>query len=154
MMLIDQNGDVAPTRLTKSVQIRDYKVLAAERSENSELRLSRDKLFMGEAAGLRPVGAEQKEFPVFSSHGIDPFEMLSRQAAQLERHQSTILGSCASCHRGSGIHSVLSYTQEFGTLTARTPELIACGIEEQARSTVSWKRGRHDLGLLQGLWPH
>lgn len=146
MMLIDRNGEIVPTRLTESVQIRDYKTLW--QSNNSEFRLSREKLFSGEAGGLRAIGSEDKEFPVFSTHGIDPFEM-PRKFGELERHRATILDTCASCHRGSGIHAVLSYVSPI--FEGRMPELISCRTEDQAIGTVYWKRQQHNLGLLQGL---
>ena len=95
------------------------------------------------------IGPEDKEFTVFNAHGIDPFER-SHQFGGLEQHQATVLDTCASCHRGSGIHSVLSYA--FPISEGRMPELIICGAEDQAMRTVYWKRQQHNLGLLQGLW--
>jgi hypothetical protein len=157
MMLIDQNGEVVATRLTESVQIRDYRALPAStagQSDVSEFRLSRKALFSHQAGGLTAIGPEDKEFPVFMTHGIDPFEM-SHQFGELERHQATVLNTCASCHRGSGIHSVLSYTQSFGTFEGRLPEIIGCqSTDDQAKLTVIWEQHEHNLGLLQGLWLH
>jgi hypothetical protein len=152
MMLLDQEGNVVPTHLTELLQIRVYTEVGATGQANSEFRLSRERLFAQQGGGLRTIGPDDKKFSVFMTQGNDAFESPHRHEG-LER-SPPVLESCVSCHRESGIHSVLTYTHSLKTLIYRPPELNFWSLTQQAMGTVFWKQRRHDLGLLQGLWPH
>jgi hypothetical protein len=153
MMLLDHEGNVVPTHLTELLQIRAYAGIGAtDKQENSEFRLSREKLFAHQAGGLRVIGPDDRKFSVFMTQGNDAFEPLHRHEG-LER-SPPVLETCVSCHRESGIYSVLTYTHSLKTLIYRPPELKFWSPTQQAMGTVYWKQRQHDLGLLQGLWPH
>jgi hypothetical protein len=163
MMLIDDQSNLASTRLTESVQIRVYRVILERRPpdrgfSDEEVRqsqdvftfkLSRTKLFAGEAGGLRQVTQDEKEFPIFMSHGLDPFEEPSLERSP-ERYMGTVLASCANCHSGPGVRSFLSYSQ-FRFEIPRPPELIESNSVSVGES-VHWKQKQYNWGLLQGLW--
>ncbi|HEX9425145.1 MAG TPA: hypothetical protein VF899_18025 [Pyrinomonadaceae bacterium] len=81
IMLIDNQGNLTPTRMVESVQIRVYRSIpkgaeirpleARATQDGFEFRLSRRKLFGGEAGGLRAVLRGEKDFMLFRAHGID-----------------------------------------------------------------------------------
>jgi hypothetical protein len=159
MLLLDTDGEVVPTHLTEQIQLRTYKTVPSDPSavgqqENLEFRLSRTQLFAGRAGGLRRITAHETELPVFMTQGRDPFEQPS--AKEIARSMP-ILDRCGACHsgNGNGIYTVRSYTIQIaprdgpidlpGLFEGTPAELIAGAIEAD--------RWRHDLGLLQGLWP-
>ena len=88
MMLIDDHANLTPTNIIEQVQIRVHRAIpqvslqALDRDRISartsldtyEFKLSRVKLFAGDSGGLRSVARDEKEFPLFQSHGIDLFE--------------------------------------------------------------------------------
>ena len=164
MVLIDNQGHLTPTPITESVQIRVYRSVpsgtrrnpdaARESQKGFEFRLSRRKLFAGEAGGLRPVLSDEKEFDVFRSHGIDEFEIsMQSGGGSLERSQVVVLDHCAVCHVAPGIHSVLSYSvQRFEPASLRPYVLIEARIANDEGFTTSWKRRQYEWGLLTGLW--
>ena len=161
MVLIDNQGKLTPTQITESVQIRAYRTVPSGTRRNTEeartsqkgfeFRLSRRKLFAGEAGGLRPVLSGEKDFEIFRSHGIDWFEGSSRES--LERFQFSVLEQCAVCHIAPGIHSVLSYSvQRFQPASLQPIPLTETQIANEEDSTTSWKRRQYEWGLLKGLW--
>ena len=93
MMLIDDRGNLTPTSIIEGVQIRVHRAIpqvtlqALDRDRMSartsldtyEFKMSRVKLFAGESGGLRPVARDEREFPLFRSHGIDLFELPGEQ---------------------------------------------------------------------------
>jgi hypothetical protein len=150
MMLVDQEGNVVPTHLTELLQVRVYTDMLTGGQENSEFRLSREKLFAHQAGGLSAIGPDEKKFSVFMTQGNDAFEPPYPHPG-LERNPP-VLQTCVSCHRDSGIHSVLTYTHSLKTPIYVPSELSFWTPTQQAMGTVYWKQRQHDLGLLQGLW--
>ncbi|HZS48270.1 MAG TPA: hypothetical protein VFC63_24590, partial [Blastocatellia bacterium] len=82
MMLIGDKGNLVPTRIVESVQLRVYRKLidGFDAYANSdrfvdkfEIRLRRSLLFAGKFGGLESIRNEL--FNQFMSHGLDPFEM-------------------------------------------------------------------------------
>lgn len=158
LTLVDEDGDLIPSTLTESVQLRVYTSARARtgvgRSRESQdvykFSLSRTKLFGGEAGGLSPATAREKELPVFMSQGVDWLE--AEGDGVLENAQEVILSSCTTCHAAAGVHSMMSFSQprfsEYGT-APRLGEATPVG---EAGAAVRWKRGRFEWGLLQGLW--
>ena len=162
LTLIDDRGNLTPTPLTESVQLRVYHSIPGGVSVNvAEARasqdvykfvLSRAKLFAAEDGGLRPVAKEEKEFPLFMSQGIDWFELRSGDEA-VEKFQSVVLNSCASCHASPGVHSMLSYSRRrFAAQNIFPPEPREASLPDEASNTAYWKSRQYEWGLLQGLW--
>jgi hypothetical protein len=160
MVLIDNQGNLTPTRLTESVQIRVYRSIpkgaeirslgARATQDGFEFRLSRRKLFGAETGGLKAVLRDEKDFILFRAHGIDWFEQAD--GASPENSQGAILDQCASCHASPGIHSVLSYSERRFEPSLRPPALAETSITNEEYMTTSWKRRQYDWGLLKGLW--
>jgi len=160
LILVDESGDLTPSPLTESVQFRVYRSVregaekGAGRSRESQdvykFSLSRARLFGGEAGGLAPVIARQKELPVFMSQGIDWLEAGGDGA--LENAQEVILDSCTTCHAAAGVHSMMSFSMPRFNAYASAPRLGEATPSGEEDATVRWKRGRYEWGLLQGLW--
>jgi hypothetical protein len=158
MVLIDEKSHLVPTNLIESVQFRVHRAIprAIEGGLNTnrneartaldtyEFKLSRAKLFAGDTGGLRSVLRDEKEFPLFQSHGIDLFEEL-KGPDQLERDLRPVLSSCASCHFRPGIHGMLSRTVQHEVTPSWDPK-------HEAITVNGWKRKQYSWGLLQGLW--
>jgi hypothetical protein len=158
MMLIDDQSNLTPTSIVEDVQIRVHHSIPQEIPEGLyigrneaptsvdtyEFKLSRAKLFAGDSGGLRAVARDEKEFPLFQSHGIDLFELTGEQRL-LERDLRPVLNSCASCHFRPGIHSMLSRFVRHNIISSWDP-----GYE--ASSSKYWKQRQFSWGLLQGLW--
>jgi hypothetical protein len=107
LLLPTVNGKLMLTPITESVQIRHYSGIRSA-ADDSEIKLDRAMLFEGNHNGLREVTPEDKEFPVFMTHGFDPFED-KRWAVGLP---VATLATCNGCHNhvGSGIASVMSFS--------------------------------------------
>ena len=158
MVLIDEKSNLVPTNLIESVQIRVHRSiprvieegLNTDRNEartsldTYEFKLSRAKLFAGDSGGLRSVLRDEKEFPLFQSHGIDLFEEL-KGPDQSERDLRPVLNSCASCHFRPGIHGMLSRS-------VRHEVTPSWDLKYEANTVNGWKRRQYSWGLLQGLW--
>ncbi len=161
MVLIDNQGDLIPTRLTEQVQIRVHRAISKtipesvdldsneERTSQDffEIKLSRVKLLAGDSGGLRALARDEKEFLLFGSHGTDPFDQL-KENESIERHRITTLQFCVNCHYRPGIHSMMSHSGLMGTQA----ELITSDLNYETRITIGWKQTKYDWGLLQGLW--
>jgi len=167
MLVIDQEGNLKPTGIAESVQIRVHRTIPLEIPKNfnidsavarssldvNEFKLSRTKLFTGEAAGLRMVAPDEKEFPLFQSHGIDLFEEIGLEP--IERNLRPVLGSCASCHFRPGVHSVLSRIPSIVLLRVRDVRrnlVPAVNSEYEARSALEWKQSQDSWRRLRELW--
>jgi hypothetical protein len=158
MILMDEKFNLVPTNLIESVQFRVHRSIprvieeglntnrneARTSLDTYEFKLSRAKLFASESGGLRSVLRDEKEFPLFQSHGIDLFEELNKPD-QLERNLSPVLNSCASCHFRSGIHGMLSRS-------VRHEVTPSWDLQHEATTVKGWKRRQYSWGLLQGLW--
>jgi hypothetical protein len=161
MMLIDDQANLRPTRLTEDVQIRVHRAIPTTIPEGVDLdsnealsamnvfefKLSRARIFASIAAGLRAVAQDEKEFRTFQTHGIDPFDPRP-DTTPIERHMSNVLNSCAHCHFRPGIHSMLSR----GGFSRPRALAVAWSEDYEADATKGWKNGRYDWGLLRGLW--
>ena len=167
MMVIDQPGDLIPTSIVESVQIRVHRTIPQEIPDNlntdhnvasesldvCEFKLSRAKLFAGDSGGLRAVTHDEREFPLFQSHGIDLFEEVMPES--LDRHLRPVLGSCASCHFRPGIHSVLSRIPSIVSLRVRDVRrnlVPSSNSDYEARNTVLWKQSQDSWKRLREMW--
>jgi hypothetical protein len=158
MVLIDKKSNLVPTNLIESVQFRVHReipraievALNTNRNEartaldTYEFKLSRAKLFAGDAGGLRSVLRDEKEFPLFQSHGVDLFEDLNGPD-QIERDLRPVLNSCAGCHFRPGIHGMLSRS-------VRSEVTPSWDLKYEANIVNEWKRMQYSWGLLQRLW--
>jgi hypothetical protein len=91
-LLIDTSHRVVPSALTESIQLR------VDRQSFHEFRVSRSALFGGRAGGLRPVGADERDFKTgFAAHGMDEFEFRQRGYVFPGRQQ-IIRQTCTACH--------------------------------------------------------
>jgi len=147
MLLVDISGEVVPTHLTESIQMRAYKTVPADSSavgqqEDLEFRLSRTLLFAGRAGGLRRIKADDTEFPVFMTQGDDPFEGSESPPAL------PIIKRCGACHEGNGIYTVRSYANELaprsgpaelpGLFEGTPAELIQGASKPTERNGMTW----------------
>lgn len=151
-LVVDDQGLPIPTVLTELVQVRVYRSVTsrfmnrpATRSDTQavyEIRLGWRELLAGRS-GLRAVGTDEREFPLFASHGSDLFERF----ATFQTHLRPTLRSCASCHSEPGIDSVRVRGWEPScprTLRATEPRW-------EREAAIGRKRARYDWGLLDGL---
>jgi hypothetical protein len=149
-LLISDQGDVAPTPLTETVQFRVFvnpkEPFWNERAKPApqsffEIKLKRTALLSGKAGGLQALGpaAGERAFLLF----------MGRNAGD---GRERVLGSCRECHSNAGVHSVNSYTKGFGGVFRGGP--VAYGRADETERTVRWKRERFGWGLLQGLTEH
>jgi hypothetical protein len=154
MLLIDTEGDIVPSNLTESIQIRVFHAPSTvdyphERDFQGdqdffEFRMSRRKLFAGQSGGLRAVARDEKGFLTFSTHGFDWFE---DAAPALWRKRGVVLEGCGSCHRNIGIHSVMSVHRML------RPNPFSEWFDAQSPFSMAaeWKRRRSDWGLMEVL---
>ena len=121
-ILIDDQGELIPTRLVESVQLRHFRKVPdphdarAERGEQDqdvyELQLSRKKLFAGEAGGLFSPESDFL-FVQLQSMGIDAFERADLHSSGASKLQGLVRDSCSKCHSASGIFSLQSLPASF-----------------------------------------
>ncbi len=154
MMVHDTEGRLLPTRLTETVQLRVYRRVRAgqrrsfeeARSDQAffELEMDRARLFAGQAGGLRPLAPDEHRWMNFGIQHrhvfYDPFRDLVQGSL---RKEAPVLSTCAICHAGNGIDSVLSLSGRETYVT--TPA-------EQSAAAASLKEDRYDWGLLRGMW--
>lgn len=155
-IFIDAAGELVPSPLTESLQMRVYSETDPARVSGTsqsvyEFNLSRADLLASRAGGLKPVAAGEKEFSTFLQMGIDPLEFKSQDNEPPADPRSTAL-SCIGCHTGPGIHSVLSHSQLFTAKTLLPPQYERSDPERLGSSTTGWKSDQFTWGLLMGLW--
>jgi hypothetical protein len=141
MVLPDQSHNLVLTPVTESVQIRHYRDIPpgtlrsqseSSRSQSvSKIKLDRVKLFEDGHSGLLGVTPDEREFPVFMTHGFDPFE-----ENLLDRFSTPSLASCTICHLGPGIQSIMSFSFRGG----RNPRLAEITPADEAQKVITWKR--------------
>jgi hypothetical protein len=163
MCVIDTEGQIRPTRLVESIQVRTYVSLpgVTNLSIASQERLVAGQRFaefvLARSAGAPLVAVQegQRGFPFthFNGKGIDLFEY--------ERNSDTsklgveVLKTCGQCHGpfGPGIASVNTFTRAFSEpRSMETTALMEVGPEQEAERTIHWKQRQYDWGLLQGFW--
>ena len=165
MLVIDTDGNIQPTPVVESIQLRRYLAIAKPTmlfvtnlnggvsyqsfppQKFYEFQMNRRENGM-----LREVTKDEKDFLFvhFRGLGIDPFEDV--QYAQ-EDFRSGVIESCRSCHTAIGIYSVNSYNSgSFQPRLLDHPELYNSDANDVTRAAIGWKLGRFEWGLLQGLW--
>jgi hypothetical protein len=153
MMLISSRGDLVPSRLTESVQIRVFRDVPSRADwlaghynklqDVFEFRLSRPRLFGGEAGGLRAVASGERGFSQFLTMPMDPLELhLVPPQPRLE--------SCQGCHGAPGIHSLLGPRTIWAGEDA--VELLSSSAPDQTASAVVRKQHQPNWKRLKEFW--
>jgi hypothetical protein len=163
-IVIDAEGELLPTALTESVQLRVYHAItpgtqymnyingpSSQDQDFFEFRMSRPELFARRNGGLVAVHPTETEYATFMTHGMDPFETtisLGKPGA--------VLGRCRACHSDSGIQSVQSRLQWMkpSRRTDAQTNLDARDdpIAWESHVTIARKRQGADFNRLRGLW--
>lgn len=164
-MLVDNQGRVAVSPLTESVQLRvsltDTPMLNVETLEKaggprppnwqvfSEFRLSRANLFTEQAGGLRDASSERDFKTGFNAHQWDDFEQARSPFPERSQPFVTNRSSCIICHRLPGVYGLNSIRGfEFGNRrivldkdgNAPEPYSFAAMTPEQVEGmAVKWK---------------
>lgn len=157
LCLIDEQGQIRPTPLIESVQVRRYVsvplVSAAGvfdvESAIAAQRFAEFTMDRRHGAALKAIVAGERDFQFvhFRSQGADPFELTSHR----QPRQDPTLTTCRVCHQAPGMLSVLSYSRHrFSTPPIRVLE--SSSVEQESAVALRWKRSRFEWGLLQGLW--
>lgn len=164
MVLIDANGEFRPTNIIEDMQIRVHRTIPSFNPKHLDLdrndartaldvyefKLTRRKLFAGEAGGLHSLTKTDTEFPLFRSHDIDLFE---KNLVPFDRLLRVSLAACASCHFAPGVYSILSRGRREAVAIPENSELLpSWDANYEAEGTKGWKRRQFSWGLLQGLW--
>ncbi len=167
MMVIDGDGNLLPTALTESLQIRVYHSVtsgspymnyqngpSSHDQDFFEFRFTRPLFFAQRAGGLRAVQAGEREFPVLLSFGIDPFEASRKHA--WARQPDEILHSCRVCHADSGIQSVQSRERWLGPPPRnRAPETepsLSRAVNWETGKTIERKQQQNNFKILLRYW--
>jgi hypothetical protein len=172
MSVIDTDGNIQPTRIVESIQLRRYfaftppTMLMITNDNGSfvpidvppqdlyEFQMNRRR-----NSALREIAKNEKDFLFvhFMGMGIDPFEWKSSepQVPDSSTFKSTVLQSCRTCHAGPGIYSVNVYAGIFSGLFRHSidpHELFNLDTKRETDAAIDWKREQYSWGLLQGLW--
>lgn len=170
MTVFDNQGNLAPSAITESVQIRVYRAIttAEERNvgngdmaqilKNSgqdffEFKLSRPLLFSGKNGGLRATTADEKEFSTFQQMGDDPIERRHHEP-DFSSQLPPVMQTCVWCHNGGGVQSLNSRASLLKpNRRQQEPRSIDYGpIYWGDGAAIAWKQNRFDWGLLNGYW--
>jgi hypothetical protein len=138
-LLIASTGEVTPTDLTESIQVRVY---GKSEQHFEEFRVSRGLLFAGEQGGLVAVGESERDFKTgFASHPHDQFEE-PLVGQPLDVRRVDIKNECRGCHA----------PDRFPGLRSRESGPLAAARATDAMETaVKWKRERPDWKALRQL---
>jgi hypothetical protein len=165
MTLFDSQGKLVDSPITESVQIRVYRsvartdapafgldqIIAKSGQDFYEIRLTRPLLFAGHSGGLRAMGPDDREFPMFGFAGPD--EGLPGHYARLPA-SGPVPNECVGCHQGAGINSLNSRSRLLKphSLQQDSAEKSHGSLWWQDARTLSWKKEREDWALLNSYW--
>jgi len=171
LCVIDADGNIKPTPVMESVQMRRYYTFTDQLITNSgggvnliipqncyEFQMNRRQ-----NCQLRELGQNEKGFNFvhFMGMGFDQLEYTSRNASNKvevvdsAKLQSVTLNTCMECHSSRGVFSVNSYTRFlsfFSESPQRPANLTPLDFNREIENTIFWKQRQFDWGLLQGLW--
>ena len=169
MMLFDNQGNLAVSPITESVQIRVYREITAARSSMTcpaaakspdsgqdffEIRISRPLLFSGRQGGLRATTRDEIELPTFQTIGG------IRLANPPNRHGSTRRRFRPSC----SCVSIAILAEGINSFNSLDSLLKPSRLQQETRdvnygprywsesNALWWKENRYDWGLLNGYW--
>jgi hypothetical protein len=161
MMAVDSKGELRPTKIVESVQIRHYRSqphtyrlngMPVESFQDTyQFNLSRERLFEKKAGGLRAVEWEERDFKTpFRSHRDDDFgndnPLVRPPVRQI----------CVGCHREteSKDNRVTLQSLRYGPGDPPAPSTIQVreGTPEgEGRILIRWKSRQFTWGLLAGI---
>lgn len=146
MMVVNEEGEIVPTRLTESLQIRvlpDPSLPGQEAQGFFEYRLRRQDLINGKAGGLFAVQIADR----------DRSDMLDLGPRSDEEKHEPILASCRTCHSDQGILSMNSYTGSMDNVSRLRGlrALSDSSLETQQDATIAWKQKQYTWGFLTGF---
>lgn len=148
-LLISDNGELVPSPLFLTVQLRAYIDMNKRNSAKPKQAFAEFVLRPNELIKGNPVMAAigRDEVHMTTMFRNDPFE-----SPKSNRQPSANLGSCISCHSAWGIHSVNTRSQLFETRQVTVPRFREGSLESTARATAWEKEKHYTWGLLKGLW--
>ena len=161
MLLIDDEGRIATTNVTESVQLRVFRTVRPLGTERDTFRdqsfceftRSRPLLFANQRGGLEPMGPNDMDFHTqLLTAPYDEFDEAGGDG--VERSMGRRIESCLGCHDLPGIHAFRSYTGgAFPRGQYYLPRLQPCDdAGREGTLTAILKRQQFSWGLLQGLW--
>jgi hypothetical protein len=141
-LVLNDQGEITPTRLTETVQFRVYAGRAVDEMHSFEFKLRRPDLLAGKAGGLHAVQGSDSARPFLLYLGANAGE-----------YPEPVLASCRSCHGASGGPAILTVRsfrlRPFERGIDRHLCVSSRAVEEAA--IVHWKQEQFSWGLLQGL---
>lgn len=150
ILLIDQQGNIIPSPIVESVQLRHF--YTSHDQVFYEFELNRYSLFAGKTGGLRPLERDETGFPLFLFHGVDFPES---DAEEVDKRKVVILNTCRTCHEhvSYGINTILSYSRDVFPLSSNeSPALLETTPALEAQATITWKLKQETWRALQALW--
>ena len=169
MRAIDTDGKIRMTHVVENIQLRTYlgfgrPEVVMETNQNgsvvpvgippqrfNELQMTRDA-----QANLISVAQDQRDFTFvhFMGMGFDAFESnQGKEAYDVKRWQTRVLGTCLQCHGGKGIYSVNSFTRSLSLdFSHDTTQMVESDGNRDEEMGLFSKELRADWGLMQGLW--
>jgi hypothetical protein len=159
--LIDSEGQIRPTKVIESIQVRTYNVVAKKIPyEKRDTAQTFHEFQMSTAPGS-PLVALQPSHRSFNtqffSKGFDAFEYGKSSnppmPQDISRSSSQTLKTCLECHSEAGIQSVHSFNRLFSMESSRDPTEFATAEnpDRDAESAIQWKKRHFTWGLFQGL---
>jgi len=169
MLAIDSTGQLQPTPITESIQLRRYLgfsrpdmvVVTNSHGLQSVIEIPPQKFFEFDLdrrhdGQLREIGNNDTDFLFvhFMSKGYDPFEesVNDSPVPDSATYKARILDDCQSCHVGPGIYSVNCYAGMFGQRHIEPPQLFNSAASSVTQPVLDWKQEQFTWGLLLGLW--
>jgi hypothetical protein len=156
LMLIDDKGEIVPTRLVESAQIRVYRRTVLDTTtpspptqEFTEFQLRKSQLFSARAGGFVAMKPGQKKFLQMMAMPFDPLEedVLTHRPYRPPNRPAL---DCIGCHAPAGVFSFMTF-QEAAMTNAGSPNLRPSNASEVQSITIGQKRAQYDWGLLMGL---
>ena len=157
MMLANSHGELVPTHLIESVELRVYRTLPDAPSTYIELQsqdafdfnLKRSKLFAGEAGGIESIAGPT--LSTFMTHGVDPFEWPGTQMDTFGQ-QPFSMRQCIGCHVSNlgpgGVQSLVSFDYPSGELT----KVHESAPDKESGIMVHYKKMQPNWSALRSEW--
>jgi hypothetical protein len=149
ILLIDTSGNIVPSPITASIQLRVLNPFAMFGKDN-EFDLSRRKLFTGKISGLYAIAPTDKALLTFITSGVDYFE---DKDITLENAQTVTLNQCGVCHTADGAANILSFSRDrFPLPSNNLPQLTETSVSIETNLIVAWKQSQPNWHLLTQYW--
>jgi len=162
MLTIDASGELRPTPIIESIQLRHY--LGFFRADSAESthrngfppqKFFEFDLDRRHGGVLREIAPDESDFLFvhFFSKGFDPFgsDVGRSSTEDSSRLKRGVLDDCRTCHSSSGIYSVNVATRQFQQQDTQPLRLLPVDAAD-VNAVINWKREQFAWGMLQGLW--